>query len=328
MARLFAIVSSLVCLLLAGPAAAQDKYPSKPVKILVPFGAGSATDIVIRIVAEQMRVILGQPFVIDNKPGAFGILAVEEMARAKPDGYTLEAGNVGTNAVTPVLYRKKMTIDYEKDVVPIARLSDVPLILIASTKDFPPKSVAELVAYAKQNPGKVRFASVGVGSNNHYDMEMFARRVGVQMVHIPIKAGGAGMTNDLVTGDVHIGLVNAASAGGQIKAGTLRPLAIASDQRLAEYPDVPTMAEAGYPGVGSQLWAGLFAPARTPPDVLETLQQAVAQALDSAPVQEAFKKQNIRAVPTRSLADAKAWLGDEMAKWNKIVSEVKIELTD
>ena len=309
-------------------AVAQDRYPNRPVKILVPFGAGSATDIVIRIIGEQMRQTLGQPIVVDNRPGAFGITAIEEMARSKPDGYTLQIGNVGTNALTPVLYRKKLSIDFERDVVPVARLTDVPLFFVATTKNFPPTTLAEVVEFAKQHPGKVRYASVGVGSNNHFDMEIFAKRAGLEMIHIPIKAGGAGMTNDLVTGDSQIGFVNIASAGGMIKAGQLRALGVVSDQRLAEYPDVPTMGELGYPGVGTPLWSALFAPAGTPKDVLETLHKSALQALQSAPVQEAFKKQVIRAVPTSSLDEARTWLKDEMAAWSRIVSDVKVELTD
>jgi tripartite-type tricarboxylate transporter receptor subunit TctC len=329
MHRFILVLLSLFTLAVANvEAAAQDKYPSRPVKILVPFGAGSATDIVIRIIGEQMRQNLGHPIIVDNKPGAFGIVAIEEMARSKPDGYTLQVGNVGTNAVTPVLYRKKLSIDYERDVVPVARLTDVPLFFVATTKSFPPTSLAELVEYARQHPGKVRYASVGVGSNNHFDMEIFAKRAGLEMIHIPIKAGGAGMTNDLVTGDSQIGLVNIASAGSMIKAGQLRALAVVSDQRLTEYPDVATMAELGYPGVGTPLWSGLFAPAGTPKDVLEMLHKSVIQALNSAPVQDAFKKQVIRAVPTASLDEARTWLKDEMAAWSRIVSEVKVELTD
>jgi tripartite-type tricarboxylate transporter receptor subunit TctC len=329
MHRFILMLLSVVALAAANvEAAAQDKYPSRPVKILVPFGAGSATDIVIRIIGEQMRQNLGQPIIVDNKPGAFGIVAIEEMARSKPDGYTLQVGNVGTNAVTPVLYRKKLSIDYERDVVPVARLTEVPLFFVATTKNFPPTTLAELVDYAKQRPSKVRYASVGVGSNNHFDMEIFAKRAGIEMIHIPIKAGGAGMTNDLVTGDSQIGLVNIASAGGMIKAGQLRALAVVSDRRLAEYPDVATMAELGYPGVGTPLWSGLFAPAGTPREILDTLHKSVMQALNSAPVQDAFKKQVIRAVPTSSLEEARTWLKNEMAAWSRIVSEVKVELTD
>src|SRR5215831_2626051 len=198
----------------AAQAPAQDKYPSKPIKIVVPFGPGSATDIVIRIVGEHMRPILGQPVLIENKPGAFGIIAIEDMARARPDGYTLQIGNPGTNALAPIVYKKKFKIDYAKEVTMVTTLSEVPLVLASTTKDFAPKTYAELIAYAKANPGRVRYASVGVGSNNHYDTEAFAQWAGIELVHLPNKGGGAAITNDLVTGDAHIAFVNAASSTG------------------------------------------------------------------------------------------------------------------
>src|SRR5213078_1155265 len=229
--------------LAATTAAAQDKYPAKPIKVVLPFGPGSATDIVMRIVGEQMRPILGQPVVIENKPGAFGILAIEEMARSKPDGYTLQIGNPGTNVLTPIIYKKKFKIDYDKDVTLVTRLSEVPLVLGATTKDFPPKTYAEFIAYAKANPGKVRYASVGVGSNNHYDTEAFAQWAGIALTHIPNKGGGAAITNDVLRGDVHVVLVNAASSAGLAKSGMIRVLAVMADQRLPEYPDVPTLKE-------------------------------------------------------------------------------------
>ena len=205
MKRLAILLLSAGCLAIAGAAAAQDKFPSKPVKVVVPFGPGSATDIVVRIVGEHMRPILGQPVVIENKPGAFGIIAIEDMARSRPDGYTLQIGNPGTNVLAPIIYKKKLKIDYDKDVLMVTRLSEVPLVLAATTKDFAPKTYAEFIAYAKANPGKVRYASVGIGSNNHYDMEAFAKWAGIQMVHLPNKGGGAAITNDLVTGDAQCG---------------------------------------------------------------------------------------------------------------------------
>src|SRR6184192_1848109 len=226
--------------LAATTVAAQDKYPAKPIKVVVPFGPGSATDIVMRIVGEQMRPILGQPVVIENKPGAFGILAIEEMARSKPDGYTLQIGNPGTNVLTPIIYKKKFKIDYDKEVILVTRLSEIPLVLGATTKDFPPKTFAEFIAYAKARPGKVRYASVGIGSNNHYDTEAFAKWAGIELLHIPNKGGGAAITNDLVSGDAQVALVNAASSAGVIKGGQLRPLAVMSDARVPEYAEVPT----------------------------------------------------------------------------------------
>src|SRR5262245_20979573 len=223
MTRLSVLILSACCLAIGGQqTAAQEKYPSKPVKVVVPFGPGSATDIVIRIVGEHMRPILGQAVVIENKPGAFGILAIEEMARSRPDGYTLQIGHPGTNVLTPIIYKKKLKIDYDKDALMVTRLSEVPLVLAATTKDFGPKTYAEFIAYAKANPGKVRYASVGTGSNNHYDMEAFAKWAGIQMLHLPNKGGGAAITNDLVTGDANVALVNAASSGGVIRGGQVR----------------------------------------------------------------------------------------------------------
>jgi tripartite-type tricarboxylate transporter receptor subunit TctC len=323
-------LTTLLLLVLAlggADATAQDKYPAKPVKVVVPFGPGSATDIVMRIVGEQMRPILGQPLLIENKPGAFGILAIEEMARSRPDGYTLQIGNPGTNVLTPIIYKKKFKIDYDKDVTLVTRLSEVPLVLGATTKDFPAKTYAEFIAYAKANPGKVRYASVGVGSNNHYDMEAFARWVGLVLVHLPNKGGGAAITNDLVTGDAHVALLNAASSMGVVKAGQVRALAVMSDQRVPEYADVPTLMELGYPNAKG-LWSALYAPAATPRDVLEIVREAAVQALASEQVTTAFRQQMIRAVPSASLADAQAWNKAEVAYWKKVTDEVKIDLPD
>jgi tripartite-type tricarboxylate transporter receptor subunit TctC len=327
MHRLFVfLISTYFVAIAAAPAYAQDKFPSKPIKIVVPFGPGSATDIVIRIVADQMRPLLGQSVVIENKPGAFGILAIEEMARSRPDGYTLQVGNPGTNALAPIIYKKKFKIDYDKDVTMVTRLGEVPLILAATTKDFPPKTYAEFIAYAKANPGKVRYASVGIGSNNHYDTEAFAKWAGIQLLHIPNKGGGAAITNDLVTGDAQVAFVNAASSAGVIRAGQLRPLAVMSDQRVPEY-DVPTTVELGYAN-GKGLWSALYAPSATPRDVLESIHKATVQALNSEPVQTAFKRQMIKAVPNVSIEDAKAWNATETAHWKKVTEDVKVELPD
>ena len=215
MKRMSLAVLAAVCLAVAGPAAAQDKFPSKPIKIVVPFGPGSATDIVIRIVGEQMRQILGQNILVENKPGAFGIIAIEEMAGARPDGYTLQVGNPGTNVLAPIIYKSKFKIDYDKDVIMLTRLGEFPLVLVATTKNFAPKTYAEFIALAKAQPGKVRYASVGVGSNNHYDTEAFAKWAGIELIHIPNKGGGAAITNDLVSGDFQVGLRQCRKLGGR-----------------------------------------------------------------------------------------------------------------
>jgi tripartite-type tricarboxylate transporter receptor subunit TctC len=291
---------------------------------MVPFAAGSATDITIRIIGEQMRHQTGHGFVVENKPGVFGILAIEEMAKAAPDGYTLQVGNAGTNVLSPIIYRDKFKIDYNNDVTMVTQLGEIPLILAATTKDFEPKTYAEFLAYAKANPGKVRYASVGVGSNNHYDTEAFAQWAGIKLHHIPNKGGGGAITNDVLRGDVHVVLVNAASSAGLAKSGMIKVLAVMADQRLPDYPDAPTLKELGY-SAGKGLWSALYAPAKTPRDLLDTLHRQTVQALRSEPVQTTFAKQMIKAIPNKSVADAQAWNKVEAAHWKKITEDVKIE---
>lgn len=328
MKRLTLALLSALSLVVVGPAGAQDKYPSKPVKIVVPYAPGGATDITSRLFGEQLKNILGQSFVVENKSGAFGILGIEDMARSRPDGYTLFVGNVSTNAITPVLFQKKFSINFEKDVVSVTRLAIYPSFLLVTTSGLDVKNVAELIAAAKKNPGKLRYSSAGVGSFPHYDMEIFTRRAGVEMIHIPNKTGAAGMINDLVVGDAQVAVLNAASSAAMIKAGKLRPLAVIAEQRLKDYPDVPTLAGAGYPNVGTLHWQSMFAPANTPKPVLDTLFKAIQEAAKVPALQEAFAKQLVSVKPSDSLVEAQSWLANELNTWRKITAEVKIELTE
>jgi tripartite-type tricarboxylate transporter receptor subunit TctC len=330
MKRALLAMFSAACLALGGASAqAQDKYPIKPVKILVPYAPGGATDIVARIIGEQLRIILGQSFVVENKPGAFGILAVEEMSRAKPDGYTFLIGNVSTNAITPLIFTKKMSIDYQKSVTAVTRLVDIPEFLLVTTKGFSAKSVPELIDNAKKNPGKVRYGTVGAGSYPHFDMAYFAKKAGdLDMIAIHNKAGASGVINDMLSGDTQVSFLNVASSAPMVKAGELKPLALVNDKRLPEYPDVPTMQEVGFPGVGTLAWQAMFAPAGTPKPILETVHKAVLQAMQAPQVIEAFNKQNFRIVPNPTVDDAKTWLADEMKNWKTITDTVQIEVTE
>jgi tripartite-type tricarboxylate transporter receptor subunit TctC len=329
MKRLSLIVLSAACLALGmATASAQDKYPSRPIKVIVPYAPGGATDIVARIVGDEFQKITGQGFVVLNKPGAFGLLAIDEMAKSAPDGYTLMIGNVTTNAITPILYSKKLSINYAKDVVAVTNLVDVPAFLMATAaNDFASKTVPELIAYAKKNPGAVRYGTVGVGSYPHYDMAYFAKRAGdLDMAALPNKNGAAGVIQDMLRGDVQAAFLNVASSAGMVQAGKLRPLAVVNHTRLPEYPDIPTMQEIGYPEVGTVAWQGLFAPAATPKPVLEALFQAVTKAMQLPETIEKLNKQNFNIVPNKSLADAKTWLADEMKHWETITSSVKIDI--
>lgn len=330
MKRLSLVLLAACCfaVLSVTAAGAQDKYPSKAIRILVPYAPGGATDIVARIVGEQMRQILGQPVIVENRPGAYGLIAIEEMNRSKPDGYTLMVGNVSTNAITPALFAKKFSRPYETSVVPVLRLVDIPAFLVVTAKNFPPKDVAELVAYAKARPGAVRYGTVGVGSYPHYDMAVFAKRAGLEMTGIPNKAGASGVLNDMMTGDTQVAFLNVASTAPVVNAGLVRSLAVTNPTRLPEHPNVPTMEEVGFPGVGTSAWQIMVAPAGTPPEVLETIRKAAAQAMQVPSVIENFKKQNFTITASTSLDEAKTWAAAEMAHWKQITEEVKIDVPE
>jgi len=327
MKRLGIFALSMLCLM-ANAAFGQtvDKYPSKPVKIIVPYAPGGATDIVARILADQLGKSLGQSFFVENKPGAFGIIAVEYMARSPADGYTLLIGNVSTNTISPIIYADKFKIDYAKDVAPITNVVDIPAFLVASTKNFDVKSVPELIAYAKKNPGQVRYGTVGPGSYPHYDMAYFAKRAGgLDLIALPNKSGASGVINDMLNGSTQVAFLNVASTASQIIAGNMRPLAVVNRARLPDYPDVPTMQELGFAGVGTIAWQALFAPGGTPKPLLQTIFTATVEAMKSQAVSEAFKKQGFIENPNASPDDARKWVAGEMDTWRKITSEVKIE---
>jgi tripartite-type tricarboxylate transporter receptor subunit TctC len=327
MKRLAMLGLSALCLAIFAPAGhAQDRYPSKPIKILVPYVPGGATDIVARILADQLSKTFGQSVVVENRPGAFGIIAIEDMVKSGADGYTLMIGNVSTNAITPIIYPDKFKIDYARDVVPITNVVDVPAIMVATTKNFDIKSLADLIDYAKKNPGQVRYGTVGPGSYPHYDMAYFAKRAGdLDMIAIPNKAGATGVINDMLNGSSQVTFLNAASATPQLQAGTLRALAVVNHARLPDFPDVPTMQDLGFAGVGTIAWQALFAPAGTPKPVLQAIFTATVDAIKAPAVSAAFQKQKFNTVPNASLDDARTWLMGQMDSWRKITSEVHVE---
>jgi tripartite-type tricarboxylate transporter receptor subunit TctC len=326
MKRLGLILLSVALAIGITSASAQEKYPDRPIRILVPYGPGGATDIAARVLANEMTNLTGQSVLVINKPGAFGLLAIDEMAKSTPDGYTLMVGNVSTNAITPIIYASKLSVNYEKDVIAISNLIDVPAFLLSTATDFPPATAAELIAWAKKNPGKLRFATVGVGSYPHYDMAYFAKRAGnLEMSDLPNKNGAPGALQDMVRGDAQMAFLNVGSSAGMVQAGKLRALAVVNHTRLEAYPNVPTMKEVGYADVGTIAWNALFAPAATPKPIQEALFKIVAKAMQSPDLIDKFKKQNFNVVPSKSLGEAKTWLAGEMKHWTTITNAVKIE---
>jgi tripartite-type tricarboxylate transporter receptor subunit TctC len=322
------------CLLgIATEAPAQAPYPAKPIRVLVPYAPGGLTDVVARLYSEQLRQSLGRGVFVENKPGASGIVAIEEMARARPDGYTIMIGNISTNGLTPVLLAKKMKIDYERDVQIVTQLADVPVFFLATTTPFSsdhfsPKTFAEFLAYAKAHPGKVRYGSAGIGSYQQINTEILARRAGLELVHIPFKGGGAEIIRDLANGDIHVSWFNITNPIGMMKAGRVRALAIAAEERLAQHPDVPTLAEVGYPGMRASQWVAAFAPSGVPPDIVETLRKAFLKAMTVPDMQEAFARGGMLVPRQASLEDPRGWLREEMASWKRDVDDLHIAVEE
>lgn len=285
-----ALMHALGLAIIAASASAQTAYPSKPLRILVPYAPGGLTDVVARLYSEQLRQSFGRGVFVENKPGASGIIAIEEMARAKPDGHTLMIGNISTNGLTPILLAKKMKIDYARDVQIITPLADVPVFFLATTTNFPPATFAEFLAYAKEHPGKVRYGSAGIGSYQQINTEILAKRAGLDLLHIPFKGGGAEIIRDLANGDIQVSWFKITNPIGMMKAGRVRALAIAAERRLAQHPEVATLAEVGFPGIRASQWVAAFAPSGVAPDIIETLRQAFARAMTAPETHEAFER--------------------------------------
>jgi tripartite-type tricarboxylate transporter receptor subunit TctC len=258
----------------AAPHAARAAYPDKPVKIVVAFTAGGTTDILTRSVANKLSQIFKQSFIIENKPGAGGNIGTEYTARSEPDGYTLIVNSVGPMTVNSTL--NKLNYDPLVDLVPVVQFADVPNVLVVPPS-LPVHDMKEFLAYIKSHSGKLAYASTGVGTSSHLSSYLLTQKTGVQATHVPYK--GADALNDLLSGRVEFMFATIPSVIGQIKAGKLRPLAVSSARRSASMPDVPTVAESGFPGFEAGSWFGMFAPKGTPPDVIATLNRTVNQVL-------------------------------------------------
>jgi len=262
-------------------ATAQDAYPSKPVRVVVAFTAGGTTDILARAVTQQLSEKLKQPFVIDNKPGGGGNIGTEFVVRAPPDGYTLIVNSVGPMAVNQTLY-KNLAYDPLTDLVPIVQIADVPNVLVVNP-DVPAKTLEAFIAYAKANPGKLNYGSTGVGTSSHLSSFMLSKQIGAQTTHVPYK--GANALTDLLGGRIEFMFATIPSVIAHIKAGKLRPLAVSSAKRSRSMPEVPTIAEKGFPGFAAGSWFGFFAPKGTPAEVIAVVNKSVNDALPSLEAQ-------------------------------------------
>lgn len=309
------LAASVLAATAAGAAAAD--YPSKPIRLVVPFAPGGTTDFLARTIGQKLGTNLGVSVVVENRPGAGGNIGSDNVAKSEPDGYSLLLGTVGTHSINPSLYRK-MPYDHVKDFAPITRVAVVPNLLVAHP-GVPAKSVKELIALAKSKPGNLSFASSGNGSSVHLSGELFKSMAGVDLLHVPYKGSGPAIT-DLVGGQVNLMFDNMPSVMPHVKAGRLQPIAVTTAKRSPALPNVPTIAEAGVPGYESTAWFGLWAPAGTPPAVLSKLHAEVAKVLKSPDVVERLSSQGAEPVidtPEQFAAYIKA----ETAKWAKVVKE-------
>jgi tripartite-type tricarboxylate transporter receptor subunit TctC len=272
-----------------GVGAAQAAYPDKPIRVIVPFAPGGSTDIVARIVTQRMSEILGQTMVVENKGGAGGAIGASEAARAQPDGYTLSIATVSTMAVNSACRPNDLPYDPLKDFMPVTNFANVPNVIEVNPK-FPAKNFKEFVAELKANPGKYTHGSSGTCSILHLFGEAFKQATGTDAIHVPYKGSGPAVA-DAVGGQIDSMFDNLPSSMGQIQAGKLRALAIAWPERLKALPDVPTLAEEGYPQLNQPAWYGLLAPAGTPPEVITTLRDAAVKALQDPKVIETLEKQ-------------------------------------
>ncbi len=326
LARLAAAVALAAVAVTASAAESVDKYPSRPVTILVPYAPGGATDIIARAVAQKMGEVLGQSFVVENRPGAQGNLAIEACAKAQPDGYTLLVGNVTTNAINEAIFPDQRTKP-TKELVGISRLVEIPHVVVANNS-FPPNDMKEVVAYAKKNPGKINFASAGLGSYPQLDMLKFMAMTGTDMVHIPYKSGASQIVVSIIAGDTQLSFLNLSSAWEFIKAGRMKVLATTWHTRLPELPNVATMAEQGFPGVGTNAWQGMFAPKAVPQPIVDKLYKAVATVLSNPETKENLAKSKLVVRLSKSPQDFTKEVAQESKDWGKFVHDNHIKVTD
>jgi tripartite-type tricarboxylate transporter receptor subunit TctC len=301
-------------------AATAAGYPAKPIRIIMPNSAGAATDTVARILAAKLTDVTGQQIIIDNRPGGGGVIGMEAVKNAAPDGYTLAQCGI-SQAIRPALYRK-LPFDTVHDFTRVSMYGAVPNVLVVHPS-LPARTLKEFVAYAKANPGKINYASSGVGFSTHLTMELFKTTAGIDLVHVPYKAGAQGNT-EVLAGQVKTEFANLPSQLQNVKAGRLVALAVTSAKRNPELPAVPTVIESGYPGFEVTVWYGLCAPAKTPRDVTASLEAAVAKTLAAPDLQQKFAAQGVEPRPVAG-AEFDRFFAAEVARWAKVVKDAGIK---
>ncbi|MFN7086433.1 MAG: Bug family tripartite tricarboxylate transporter substrate binding protein [Burkholderiales bacterium] len=326
MIRLIRLLAVALLAWAGAAAAAQSsvkEYPTRPVRLVVPFAPGGATDIIARTLEPKLSQRLGQQVVVDNRSGAAGNIAVEIVAQAQPDGHTLLVGNISTNSINPLLFARKMKVNAVRDLVGVTKLVAIPNFILGSPK-MPANTLKEALAYARERPGQLNYQAP-LGSYSHLDMLALTAAAGVKMVHLPSKGAGETLPA-LLRGDIHITESNVASNIGAVRAGQIKAYAVTSNKRLADLADIPTMAEAGFPGIGSLNWNGIFAPARTPAPILAKLHAAIVAAMNELEAEGVLAKRQTPLSLSASPAEFDAYVVSEMKRWEKIIKDNNVQI--
>jgi len=321
-----AILASLAAFLFGFavvPSAAAADYPNRPIRMVIPFAPGGATDIIARILEPKLSKRLGQQVVIDNRTGAAGNIAVEIVAQAQPDGYTLLVGNISTNSINPILFAKRSKVNALKHLTGVTKLVAIPNFILGSPK-MSANTLQEALDYAKARPGQLNYQAP-LGSYSHLDMLALTAKAGVKMVHLPSKGAGETLPA-LLRGDISITESNVASNIGAVKAGQIKAYAVTSEERLKDLPNVPTMAEAGYPGMGSLNWNGIFAPAGTPKAIVNRLHSEIVAAMKELDAEGAMTKRAIPVSLSASPDEFNAYVRAESDRWRKIITDNKVSI--
>jgi tripartite-type tricarboxylate transporter receptor subunit TctC len=321
MRKLFGLVV-VAMLATAGAAFAQD-YPLRPIRMLVPFAPGGATDIIARILEPRLSQKLGQQVVVDNRSGAAGNIAVEIVATAAPNGYTLLVGNISTNSINPLLFSKHMSVNALKDLAGVTQLVAIPNFVLGSPK-VPANTLKEAMDYARAQNGKLNYGAP-LGSYSHLDMLALTKRAGVMMLHIPTKGAGETLVN-LIRGDSHINISNVASNAGPVRSGQIKAYAVTLEKRLADFPAVPTMAEAGFAGIGSLNWNGIFAPVKTPRAVIDRVFRDCVAAMKELEAEGQLAKRQLPIALSTSSKEFDDYVRSEAKRWEKIIRDNKVAI--
>ncbi len=322
--RTISLLLVLAALGLAGAAHAQAQgWPGKPVHVIVPFTLGGATDIVARILAPGLAEVLGQPFIVENRPGASGNIGVEYVVRSPPDGLTVLVGNISTNAINPSGFARTLKFNAVRDLAGVTLIASIPTVLVVGAQ-LPPNNVKELIEYARARPGELNFSNP-IGAYSHFDTLELAARAGIKVVHVPSKGAGTAVT-PMLSGEIHFSFLNEASVVPYIKAGKLKALATTSAQRLPELPEVPTMAEVGFPGVGSVNWNGFFVPAKTGRAIVNRLHAAIMEVMQRPQVKTAFANSYVPVTLSKSPEDFQVFVEAQAAHWARVVAQHKVRM--